>query len=128
MTYDSVPVIHIMLRHRKIFENEEKETTEVVMGSGRDDTTIMNYADEDRDNSRMMTLRNLEQLRLSTVVGTAIPRLSTLKRTVVHEEREQMLALIERDDNRSQSSGSVNESSFALRSIRQDGGSYAGLK
>ena len=117
-----------MLRHRKIFENEEKETTEVVMGgSGRDDTTFMNYADEDRDNSRMMTLRNLEQLRLSTVVGAAIPRLSTLKRTVVHEEREQMLALIERDENRSHSDSSVNESSFALRSIKQDG-SYVGLK
>ena len=88
MTYDSVPVIHIMLRHKKIFENEEKQTTEVVMSAGlRDDTTFMNFVDEERDNSRMMTLRGLEQLRNSSVVGTAM-RLSTMKCTVVHEERE----------------------------------------
>ena len=55
-----------------------------------------------------MTLRNLEQLRLSTCVGATIPRMSTMKRTVVHEDREQMMALMDRNEDSSQNS-SVNE-------------------
>lgn len=31
MAYDCLPVVHIMLRHRKIFDGEEKSTTMVVM-------------------------------------------------------------------------------------------------
>ena len=64
-----------------------------------------------------MTLRNLEQLRLSTCVGTNLPRMSTMKRTVVHEDREQMMALMDRNEDSSHNS-SVNEYSgigFALK-------------
>ena len=45
MTYDALPVVHIMMRHKKIFEVEEKQTTEVVMstrhGTSRGDTSVM---------------------------------------------------------------------------------------
>ena len=62
---------------------------------GRDDTTIVGNMEDEREISRLMTLRNLEQLRLSSVLGAAGYRHSTMKRTVVHEDREQMLALME---------------------------------
>ena len=43
-------------------------------------------------------------------MGVTLPRTSTIKRTVVHEDREQMLALMDHDESRSHTS-SLNESS-----------------
>ena len=36
LTFDSVPVIHIMLHHRRIFKDEEKETTKELMRSSKE--------------------------------------------------------------------------------------------
>ena len=57
--------------------------------------------DDDREMSRMMTLRNLEQLRMSSVLGAPLRMSSDLTRdkTIVFEDREQRLALLERDQN-----------------------------
>ena len=68
-----------MLRHRQIFENEEKQTTEVIMrgsksvGIGiRDESSLISpsSSEDDRDDNRLMTLKNLEQYRMSHVMGT----------------------------------------------------------
>jgi len=73
--------------------------------------------DDERDISRMMTLRNLEQLRLSSVLGAPLRNSSTLRRTVLDEDREQRLALIEKADNLSDYSSSLNDSQSQSRSF-----------
>ena len=82
-------------------------------GTGRDENSLVAVSEDDRDLSRMMTLRNLEQLRMSMSYVTGnhatMARTSTNKKTIVFEDREQMLALMEREERTSRSS-SINDS------------------
>lgn len=87
LTYDALPVVHVMMQHQRTFRNEEKGTTEVVMHCDPLDTTT-NLNQTDNDISRLMTLHCLQQMRLSSAAGHSDTTI--VRRTIVDDEKEML--------------------------------------
>lgn len=100
--YDSTPVLHIMLRHKKTLEKEEKQTTSFVMDAR--ETSICGPTED--DNWRV-TLKNLEKCRPTSSNITQLRFSFERDRTMVHEDHENRQLLMSRDSE----TGSVNDSS-----------------
>jgi len=116
LAYDAFPVLHLMLKHHKTFQHEERQTTLVVMSSQAgwsrqsEDTELNQY----EENNRLTTLKNLENTRFTMFSG-GINQIgnSALKRTMDDDDRAMMKNLLE-EDSRSHSSSSVNDSGARL--------------